>query len=232
MGRTRRKALQELLTEGLPPAQTASLLRMLPKGWLAEKLPPKDDPRGALRPPARDLTETADLRKRLKEEIVRLGRDVSELALIAVKIRGDRKDIRSLSQARMGALHAALHATLDRAMESCDRLGSLGSGRYVLVLPGMGLLKARALAERVQSAFRADAQALTGLKISCALSIVCNGRDCPATSSELLERVRKGLAHADRDALFHIFQEASTAVSTRTTLVHPDEKRFLFSSIQ
>jgi GGDEF domain-containing protein len=184
--------------------------------------------RRILRPPHKGSLGADALRRHLSEEISRHGRDAAELALIAAKLPNGRELAHLPAPGGLSKLHAALGAALAQVMESCDRLGRIGSDLYVLVLPGLGLLKARLIAERVQEAFKTSAMTLAGQDISCVLSIVCSGRNSLTTSSDLLGRVRKGLSRAARDNAFHISQEAGTAVSARATLVHPDEKRFLF----
>lgn len=111
-----------------------------------------------------------------------------------------------------------LGSAIRACMLSCDSLGLLETGHYALILPGAGMFKAQALVEEILKAEPGLAHAV-GIAVD-------NGEAQP---ENLLERA----THALHDALrsgeaVRAYRDAEYLSRERETLVHSDEKRFLF----
>jgi GGDEF domain-containing protein len=167
---------------------------------------------------------------KIASELLRLARGGTELSLVCAALRKRKTLAQRLGEAAVARLEAVLHETLrGGCLGECDSMDSLCPGRYALLLPGVGLFRARLLAERMQDDFAARAGAGgKGLDISCALSIACVSQADKACAAQLLSRAQAGLDHALAQKNAHIFQEAHTALDAHAALVHPNEKRFLF----
>jgi GGDEF domain-containing protein len=160
---------------------------------------------------------------------MRLARGGTELSLVCAALRKRKTLAQRLGEAAVARLEAVLHDTLRGCLGECDSMDRLCPGRYALLLPGVGLFRARLLAERMQNDFAARAGAGgNGPDISCALSIACVSQADKTCAAELLSRAQAGLEHALGQKNAHIFQEARTALDAHAALVHPNEKRFLF----
>lgn len=169
----------------------------------------------------------------LDREILRLNRNGGALSLLCVCLAQVKK-----GQAEMlGQIPAAdadkLQNALAASLADCDSLGGLEDGCFLLLLPGMGQLQSRNAAESIQKAFADGAKGRkTGQKkagIRCAVGIVSlNHGEAGITSEGLLGKVRLALEQAllDPDALIH--QDCPSSLDERATLVHSNEKRFLF----
>jgi GGDEF domain-containing protein len=160
---------------------------------------------------------------------MRLARGGAELSLVCAALRKRKTLARRLGEAAVARLEAVLHDTLRGCLGECDSMDRLCPGRYALLLPGVGLFRARLLAERMQNDFAARAGAGgNDPDISCALSIACVSQADKTCAAELLSRAQAGLEHALGQKNAHIFQEARAALDAHAALVHPNEKRFLF----
>ena len=162
----------------------------------------------------------------LTRELLRLNRNGGDLSLLTVGVvpPHDTAD-------EAGVQTQALVACLRHCLEGCDSLGVLAQGRLAAILPGVGQLKARRLAERLQLAFwgsctdkAAQAEGAAG----CAVGIVCVSRGGDCDAARLLAKAQSALGSAQAQAPGHIHLEISSPLDERTTLVHSHEKRFLF----
>lgn len=171
----------------------------------------------------------------LERELLRRTRNGGELSLICTALSERRRLCVALGEGTVKRLERLLAETLRDKLDACDSLGGLGHGRYLALLPGLGQLKARHLAECVQAHFAEQARPLfptggisAGAGAQCALGIVCAGRGGPEHAPDLLSRAAAALDTALEQEAGHIHQEAPTPLGDRTTLVHSSEKRFLF----
>lgn len=171
----------------------------------------------------------------LSRELLRLARNGGGLSLILAALSERRRLCVALGDGTVKRLERLLAETLRDNLDACDSLGDIAPGRYALLLPGMGQLKARRLAERLQHAFEEQARPLfhtggisAGTGASCALGIVCVSQGAEGRALDLLSKADTALNTAIQQENGHIHQEAPTPLGERTTLVHSSEKRFLF----
>lgn len=171
----------------------------------------------------------------LEREILRITRNGGELALICASLRERRHLLTALGKGTLERLDKMLVETLRGGLEACDSLGCLAPARYALLLPGISLLRARMLAERLQTAFAAQARPFApqggisaGTAPGCALGIVCVNHSEAVRAGNLLARVEQALETALRQNEDHIHLASGNTLEERATLVHSSEKRFLF----
>ncbi|MBO4301692.1 MAG: GGDEF domain-containing protein [Desulfovibrio sp.] len=171
----------------------------------------------------------------IQRELLRLSRTGGELAIVEVTLRNRETLYKQLSQKAFDALDAGLVTCLTQIREECDSLGNTGPGRYVLLLPGVGMLHARLMAEDVQKNFMALAKQLCQLPTdcqteppSCAVSIVCTDPHTHSTPAALLQQCEQALGDALSQGQGHISIAGGEALDKRSSLVHSSEKRFLF----
>lgn len=171
----------------------------------------------------------------LNREILRLARSGGELTLVCAALCERKRLLAALGEGTVKRLDSLLAETLHEGLEACDSLGSLGPGRHALLLPGVGLFKARLLAENLQTAFAAQARPLipqggisAGEGPVCALGITCLPHDTAIGAQDLLGKADEALTAALEQQGVHIHLETHAALNERATLVHSSEKRFLF----
>ncbi|MDR1777855.1 MAG: GGDEF domain-containing protein [Desulfovibrio sp.] len=162
----------------------------------------------------------------IRAEIARITRGCAELSLICAELVDRGKLAATLGAEGLAALENALVATLRRNMQECDSLGRIAEGRHALLLPGVGPNAARMRGERLQSSFT-DKTRTKEPRVVCALGLVSISRGEVGSADDLLERGNRALNDALKQKRDHISQDR-LALSERPTLVHSDEKRFLF----
>ena len=116
-----------------------------------------------------------------------------------------------------GELVAWCRATL----LTCDSVVTLGAGRIALLLPGAGAFKAQALAEELLE--QAPQSAL-------GVGVASGGEECQDHPDTLIRQADQALDAALRDGQsLRVYRQPKQTLEHRKTLVHSDEKRFLFS---
>lgn len=166
--------------------------------------------------------------RQISRELQLLARTGGELSLLCAAVCGPEAE--SDGSLLGAALAEALAESLHACQESCDSLGCTGPGRFALLLPGVGRLRARLLAEQVRQHFAARTanllrRAEDGPLPLCAVGVVCaaQGRRPPARI--LIQQA---------DAALHAAQASTEGISLaedpreRDSLVQAHEKRFLF----
>lgn len=171
----------------------------------------------------------------ISRELMRRTRSGGELSLIFAALADKDTLLLMLGADVVARLETVLSQTMRGAMEGCDSLGSPSPGRFALLLPGAGLMRARMLAENLQAAFSAAALPLLpggessdGSKITCAVSILCTNSSSHTTLPEMLLLAHNGLDSALNGQGIVICREGHSTLTESTTLVHSSEKRFLF----
>jgi GGDEF domain-containing protein len=163
-------------------------------------------------------------------ELARMARGRNELSLVCAGV-ADRETVRNrLGAAALARAENALASAMRLNMKGCDSLGRIAEGRLALLLPGVGLYAARLHGENLQKAFADKMRrrhGAEGLKITCALGIVCIGQGERSGAGDLLERGGRALQNALAQRSAHICQERPS-LSEHPALVHSREKRFLF----
>jgi len=172
----------------------------------------------------------------IQRELLRLSRTGGDLALLEASLC-DRDNL----EARLGlptvqALETRLVDCLRQCREECDTLGCTGPGRFALLLPGVGVLRARLMAEQIQKIFSVHAAEVTAAsgkgkhaaKVACALGIACADQGGRPSPEALLGKAAQAIDEAVAQKHGHICIAGGAALESRNTLVQSSEKRFLF----
>jgi GGDEF domain-containing protein len=115
------------------------------------------DPQDDSRPPnhVRRPISRAELADRLEEEISRACRNDTPLGLLLVRLDGQREVERVHGQRLASELFAYASHALTREFRRFDRLGDLGGGEFLALLPGADTIAAEIVARRVLGRLRA-----------------------------------------------------------------------------
>ena len=160
----------------------------------------------------------------LRRELIRIRRTGGALSLVgAAALPATGREDRAI-QVRLTAFLAEL---LEERLEACDSLGATSRGHPVALLPGTGELASRHIAEQVQRAFAKRASSI-GKDASCALGLITVSQGEQDDAARLIARVDAAIAAAIEGQKGRIHQIGPEAAGDRDTLVHSNEKRFLF----
>lgn len=190
------------------------------------------------------------LTRQLERELQRILRNGGELTLLCCALVGARLEAapgmgfcaaqarkeRHLSCVRCNAGNALVYEALKKHMECCDSVGMLASGFLLAILPGYGLLRGRMLADNIRTHFRIKAKGLVLARpgkviplsaANCAFGIVNARQSDHAEASGLIQRAVAALEKSWNEPDY-IYYDAGAPLAERATLVHSQEKRFLF----
>lgn len=167
----------------------------------------------------------------LETEIHRVRRGKSELALVCFDLR-DGEELAEQHGLCIGPLsgQALVHALKDGTLP-CDCIGRVHTGQHALILPGAGAFKAQALTEKMLSC--CACQRITtehgSFTPHFAAGIAC-ASGAEAQVSTLIEEALRALDSACQNgACCSVYRATGPASNLYQTLVHSNEKRFLFS---
>ena len=153
-------------------------------------------------------------------ELVRLNRTGGEISLINAKV------LSRTESARSKELRELMIELLRKHLEPCDSMATDQIGNPLIVLPGTGPVRSRHLAEQLQ---REYSKKMTQLDVSAFLTIglvsIAQGEKIAA--EDFVQKVLQALEKAV-DERTHLYQIGPEALDERSSLVHSDEKRFLF----
>lgn len=178
---------------------------------------------------------TAMFSVQLKRELKRLSRNGGSLSLLCAALARKKGLETALGEGTVLRLESLLCDAMRGMMDDCDSIGPEAGGRYIALLPGIGQLRSRSYAHRVQDAFAELARPFSpnggisaGFAFDCAIGIVNLVQGETGKPDDLLDRVNSALDKALKQEEGHIFQESANAPREGGTLVHSNEKRFLF----
>jgi hypothetical protein len=169
---------------------------------------------GHAKPSLRPLAGS-DFRSELEKESLRAkrGRCPLSLVLFAPKFqdaRGKEANARELIRC------------IEPHTSPCDSLGLLPEMRYALVLPGAGVFSAQNIAAGIL-------QRCEHSGITCTVGIASAELSENACAETLLQQAIAALRrNREQDGAISVYREQAESLSHKT-LVHPHEKRFLFS---
>lgn len=233
--------------EGLDlPAWRRLAAEMSLDGWYALELAPDGD-YGVTRHVNRLADETvrtdntdaltkalmaAPFLRQLEMEVNRSHRGRSELSLVSFALDRLEEIARDYGQEGIQLAGLELIRCIRRDTLSCDSLGRLGPGQYVLILPGAGAFKAQAMTERIAKIYAATPLHCGVQTFHARFSAgIASGAGSTLTAESLLEQAvtaLKGVQHSGGGTV-RVCRRPEHPLSERKTLVHSDEKRFLFS---
>jgi len=173
---------------------------------------------GHAKPSLRPLAGSA-FRRELERESLRAkrGRCPLSLALFAPRFPKSQ-DARDKEENARNLLRC-----IEAHTSPCDSLGLLPEMRYALVLPGAGIFGAQTIAASIlQSCEQAGILCTVGIAGAELSENVC--------AETLLQQALAALRRSrERDGAINVYREQAESLSLHKTLVHPHEKRFLFS---
>lgn len=132
----------------------------------------------------------------------------------------------------------AVLATLGRVLlgstRSYDVVARLGGEEFALVMPETGLVKARAIAERILDALRATPMACAGVapfRVTCSVGLACAKGHDDAPAPDLYALADKALYQAKAQGKDRVVAAPLADIRTprRESLVVSSEKKFLFT---
>ena len=158
----------------------------------------------------------SDFQHELEMESLRAKRGRCPLSLVLFAPKSQNADNKKPD------VQELLHC-IEMYISPCDSLGLLPEMRYVLVLPGAGVLKAQNIAESILRDLEKAGHNYTAGIASAELP----ENTCAET---LLQQAITALRQIqDQDGKISVYRAQTEALSLRKTLVHSHEKRFLFS---
>ncbi|MDD4701921.1 MAG: diguanylate cyclase [Desulfovibrio sp.] len=168
----------------------------------------------------------------IQREVLRFSRSGGDLSLVYADLPQRDALFGQLGRAPVDQLDAALAASLREHSEACDSMSHVAEGRYALLLPGVGQLRARLIADQIQKTFTAQvalrAEALIKDAPHCALGIACINPGNGTSAQFLMSQAEGALQSALQQSPGHICLAGSASLEERASLVHSSEKRFLF----
>jgi len=164
---------------------------------------------------AEKFTEQVD------RELLRMSRIGGELSICCCAVMPIKKE-----NATHAVLEKLLISILKDSLEPCDSLAADVQGHPLVLLPGTGPIRSRHLCEQVQKRYDKEATKISpGVFVT--IGVVCIAQGEKISAANLVARVSNALLKA-RNESSHVHQIGPETLDERSTLVHSDEKRFLF----
>ena len=153
----------------------------------------------------------------VEQELVRMRRTGGELSLVACTLSPRPTE-------KAAKLWDLVDKLLQKHLEPCDSLAQDVHGQPIVLLPGTGPVRSRHFCEEVQKAYAKSSKTRDVLLCMGLVSIAQGEKD---SAEELIARTTEALhlACTEQD---HLHQIGPETLDERSTLVHSDEKRFLF----
>ncbi len=174
----------------------------------------------------------APLLRQLEMEVNRAHRGRSELSLVSFALDNIGDILRTHGQNGLHQAGLELIRCIRMGTQPCDSLGRLGPGQYVLILPGAGAFKAQAMTERISKIYATTPLRCDHETFHARFSAgIASGTGSTLTAESLLEQAvaaLKSVQHSGGGSV-RVCRRPEHPLSERKTLVHSDEKRFLFS---
>lgn len=154
-------------------------------------------------------------------ELLRMARVGGELSIFCCQLMPIKKDAKIYL-----TLENLLVSILKDALEPCDSIATDVKGNPLVLLPGTGPIRSRHLCERLQQKYASESKKISpGIFISMGVVSIAQGEK--SSAEDLVNRVSVALLKA-RNETTHLHQIGPETLDERSTLVHSDEKRFLF----
>ncbi|MBQ9536903.1 MAG: hypothetical protein IJU79_03830 [Desulfovibrionaceae bacterium] len=157
--------------------------------------------------------------EQVERELLRMQRVGGELSVLATCIA-------SPCPSTHQDLDQALAQLLQANLEPCDSMAPDTEGNPLLLLPGTGPVRSRHLAEQIQKDY-ARTVAHLDAQATLLIGLVSIAQGEKVAAQALVDKAHTALKKA-RTARNHLHQIGPEALDERSTLVHSDEKRFLF----
>ncbi|MBQ7456820.1 MAG: hypothetical protein IJS54_04380 [Desulfovibrio sp.] len=159
--------------------------------------------------------------EQVERELLRMARIGGELSILSCAIP---------PAAKQCSLHTALEELLIKilknTLEPCDSLATDGEGHPLVLLPGTGPIRSRHLCEQLQNQYANESKKLYP-DVFVSMGVVSIAQGEKRSAEDLVARVASALQKAQTEAS-HLHQIGPETLDERSTLVHSDEKRFLF----
>ncbi len=157
-------------------------------------------------------------RAQMERDLQRLQRSGGQLSLICMDLTDEAR-----AGARCTHIMVQLADMAAQSLDACDTLGALPERGIALMLPGIGPLRAKALAMRLRERHLQESRA----EDTCGFAVLSLAQPARITVKDLLERIPPLLDRA-RARTDSVHFEAVNTTGQPDTLVQSQEKRFLF----
>lgn len=159
--------------------------------------------------------------EQVERELLRMGRVGGELSVLATSLQITVTDDETKAQ-----LEEILSKLFRSNLENCDSVAPDAAGNNLLVLPGTGPVRSRHLAVHMQKDYRLEATSLDA-KARLVVGLVSVAQGEKIEAKDLVAKAQMARSKAFK-AMNRLHQIVPEALDERSTLVHSDEKRFLF----
>ncbi|MBO4334533.1 MAG: hypothetical protein J5846_01690 [Desulfovibrio sp.] len=156
----------------------------------------------------------------VERELVRMRRSGGELSLVACTLCP-----RPCDKTEAG-LWELLGDLLKTHLEPCDSMAQDLHGQPLVLLPGTGPVRSRHFCEQVQKAYSRAAKKISRNILLC-MGLVSIGQSEKDSAEKLVAKASEAL-HLACEEQGHLHQIGPENLDERSTLVHSEEKRFLF----
>ncbi|MEG2172774.1 MAG: diguanylate cyclase [Desulfovibrionaceae bacterium] len=178
------------------------------------------------------LCSTAFLHQ-LETEIYRVRRGRSELALVCFSLHGQEDITRLHGPEAVQLAHQALVLCLKECVLPCDCIGHISTGHNALILPGAGAFKAQAHIEKIlKDCAGQGLRTPHGAFMPHFLAGIACASGSNALAKNLIHEALNALEKARNSSNFCAVHRDACPTNLYQTLVHSNEKRFLFSGGQ
>lgn len=172
--------------------------------------------------------------RRLETELERSLRVKNEVSLIVLDLDHFKKVNDTYGHPCGDTVLQELAKLLLHSVRAYDVAARLGGEEFALLLPGANLYKAQALAERLLATLSRtviNCQGAEPFSVTFSAGVSCCSGAAPCTADALLQQADKALyaaKNAGRNRV-HAYRAEGVTPAERATLVHSNEKQFLFS---
>lgn len=188
--------------------------------------------RGLVDPSTGTLRSGAFLQQ-LETEIHRIRRGRAELSLVCFSLHAQEDIVAQHGAQALQMARQALALCLKEYLLPCDCIGCVSTGHSALLLPGAGAFKAQAQVEKILKECAAQ-----GLRTQCGAFIphffagIACASGTTVQAQNLVQEALTALDTATHSSTFCVVFRETGSGSLYQTLVHSNEKRFLFSGGQ
>ena len=183
--------------------------------------------------PLTGLYNKHSFESKLTMELQRVERSNGQLSLAIIDL-DDFKNINDTYGHSCGdEVIRSLADLLDASTRGYDHAARIGGEEFALLLPGAGPIRAKAMLDRLCTSFSEASVKCTGADIRCTFSAgvaSLKGRS-KANGKDLFEVADRALYQAKRSGKnrVHVTRQLIEFEYDRSTMVHSNEKQFLFS---
>lgn len=150
--------------------------------------------------------------EQISSELLRISRGSNDVSILVATLDNDLDNLDILSN------------IIKHHLGICDTLSTIDESIHIAVIPGFGQIQSLQLAEEIQKTCTKN----SAIKGDCNIGLVCLDRgNIKEHAKDIIQKAKHALKKAVNQKN-HIYQEGPGSVDDQATLVHSNEKRFLF----